>query len=220
MFPGCLSCCCLSLSVFNSHAVLGDSFLKYMEALKPFLLHSIQNIAEVEVSWLCCADTVCFTIRLSAVQVCLAGLGLVGDLCRNLSKQIEPYFPELMSAMFAVLTVSVLLHNTWQWSDGGLSISQTQEAHRSVKPPILSALGDMALAIGPSFSAALPNVLQVLEQAAQLQVDKDNYDMIDYCNELRDGCLEAYTGIIQGLKSADNHIPGQRPVLDDLHIDH
>lgn len=61
----------------------------------------------------------------------------------------------------------------------------------------------MALAIGDNFTQYLEGVLQILSQAAQLQAEKDNYDMIDYVNELRDGCLEAYTGIIQGLKAPD-----------------
>ena len=67
----------------------------------------------------------------------------------------------------------------------------------------------MALAIGPGFSPYLPLVLPVLQQAAEFQVDKENYDMVDYCNELRDGCLDAYTGIIQGLKSSDNQLSGE-----------
>ena len=62
----------------------------------------------------------------------------------------------------------------------------------------------MALAIGPEFKPYLPMVLQILQQAATIKVDKDNFDMIDYGNELRDGCLEAYIGIVQGLKETND----------------
>ena len=71
--------------------------------------------------------------------------------------------------------------------------------HRSVKPQILSVFGDMALATGPEFRKYLDHILQALMQASQAQVDRSDPDMLDYLNELREGCLEAYTGIIQGM---------------------
>ena len=37
-----------------------------------------------------------------------------------------------------------------------------------------------------------------------------DYDMIDYLNELRDGCLESYTGMVQGLKG-DADAPSGKP---------
>jgi importin subunit beta-1 len=80
--------------------------------------------------------------------------------------------------------------------------------HRSVKPQILSVFGDIALAIGPEFKRFLDMVLMTLMQASQLQVDKNDYDLVDYINELRENCLEAYTGIVQGLKGdKDNANP-------------
>ncbi|KAF6734972.1 Importin subunit beta-1 [Oryzias melastigma] len=119
-------------------------------------------------------------------QVCLAAVGLVCDLCRALTSNILPYCDEIMQ---------LLLENLGN-----------ENVHRSVKPQILSAFGDIALAIGGEFKKYLDIVLDTLQQASQAQVDKTDYDMVDYLNELREGCLEAYTGIIQGLKGDQENV--------------
>ena len=144
--------------------LLGDKFLKYMDAFTPYLYMGLKNHQEY--------------------QVCCVAVGLVGDICRGLRTKILPYCDEIMTMLMENLSNSQL--------------------HRSVKPQILSVFGDIALSIGPDFKKYLNVVLQMLLHATQVNVDTSDYDMIDYLNQLRESVLEAYTGIIQGLKGLDN----------------
>lgn len=157
--------------------LLGDQFLKYMDAFKPFLYMGLKNHQEY--------------------QVCCAAVGLTGDICRGLKLKILPFCDDIMN---------LLLENLGN-----------QALHRSVKPQILSVFGDMALSIGPEFKKYLPIVLQMLLHASQCQVDRSDFDMIDYLNELRESVLEAYTGIIQGLKGTDKK-PNPDILLMEPHV--
>ena len=39
--------------------------------------------------------------------------------------------------------------------------------------------------------------------------EQNDFEMVDYINELREGCLEAYTGIVQGLKGEEGSTSGK-----------
>lgn len=145
--------------------LLGEKFLKYMDAFKPYLYMGLKNHQEH--------------------QVCVAAVGLTGDICRAIKNNILPYCDEIMTLLLENLSLPSL--------------------DRSIKPQILSVFGDMALGIGSEFKKYMVIVLQMLDQASKLQVNPNDYDMVEYLNELRESVLEAYTGIIQGLKGADRN---------------
>ncbi|VDO95624.1 unnamed protein product [Soboliphyme baturini] len=63
--------------------LLGQDFLKYVEAFKPYLYQSLRNHAEG--------------------QVCQVAVGLVDDLCRSLDMKILPFLSETMQILFEIL---------------------------------------------------------------------------------------------------------------------
>ncbi|CAM9669741.1 unnamed protein product, partial [Discosporangium mesarthrocarpum] len=119
--------------------------------------------------------------------VCIVTVGVVGDLCRALEGEIRPYTDMIMT---------LLLQNL-----------ENASINRNVKPPVLACLGDIALAIGPGFQAYLQVTMNMLEQAQQACRVSEGQDeeMVDYINSLREGVLEAYSGIAQGLNEQGNN---------------
>lgn len=113
--------------------------------------------------------------------LCGIAVGLVGDVCRALGADSVKYTPGFMEALMTSLSSSVL--------------------HRSVKPPILSCFGDIAMAVGPDgFNNYLQTTMNVLAQAGSMRADPNNFDIVEYVNTLREGILEAYTGIVSAYK--------------------
>lgn len=123
-------------------------------------------------------------------QVCSVAVGVVGDIARALGTKILPHCDEVVTILLQDLQNPVL--------------------NRNVKPPILSCFGDIALAIGGEFVKYLDFVMNMLQQASTTTVDLNDYDLVNYLNELREGIFEAYTAIIQGLatdNAADHVLP-------------
>jgi importin subunit beta-1 len=152
---------------FSAISAVADAveaeFGKYMEALAPMLVGGLRNF--------------------SAYQVCIVAVGTVGDICRNIEGQMQPFCDQVMTALAECL--------------------KDETIHRSVKPPVLSCFGDIAMAIGAGYQPYLNFSMMMLMQAGQMQVNTDDEDLIDYMNLLRESVLEAFVGIVQGLRDGN-----------------
>lgn len=116
-------------------------------------------------------------------RLCLGAVAAVCDICRAVEGRIQPYCDEIMAALIdALKDVSI---------------------NRSVKPPVISCFGDVALAIGGAYEPYLQLSAMMLMQASGTQAPPDDEDLIEYVNVLRLSILEAYTGIVQGLKGGN-----------------
>jgi len=113
----------------------------------------------------------------------MVAVGIIGDISRALGEQ---------SAQYSSAFMNVLLENL-----------QSEVLNRNVKIAILSCFGDIALAIGPAFEPYLDTTMGVLRQAGAVQPNPLDYDLVDYVSQLREGILEAYTGIVTGLKNTE-----------------
>ncbi|XP_047162539.1 importin subunit beta-1-like [Vigna umbellata] len=117
-------------------------------------------------------------------QVCAVTVGVVGDICRALEDKILPYCDGIMTQLLKNLS--------------------SDNLHRSVKPPLFSCIGDIALAIGDNFNKYLMYAMNTLQLAAEMYAHTSGFDdeMTEYINSLRNGILEAYSGIFQGFKNS------------------
>lgn len=116
-------------------------------------------------------------------RLCMVAVSAVGDICRAIEGRIQPFCDEIMGALIESL--------------------KDVNINRAVKPPVISCFGDIALAIGGAYEPYLQLSAMMLMQASNTQAPEDDEDLIDYVNVLRQSILEAYTGIVQGLKGGN-----------------
>ncbi|KAK1066939.1 karyopherin Kap95 [Friedmanniomyces endolithicus] len=120
-------------------------------------------------------------------QLCAIAIGLVSDITRALESKVQPFCDSFMNS---------LLNNLRSTSLGN-----------QFKPAILQCFGDIAQAIGGQFETYLSVVGQVLQQAAGISAQGENvgsFEMLDYIVSLREGIVDAWSGIINALRAGNN----------------
>lgn len=133
-------------------------------------------------------------------QLVTVAVGVVGDLCRALGPQLLPSCDEIMRCLLELL--------------------QSQVLNRAVKPHVISLFADVAMAIEGEFERYTSIILGILKQAGEVNINSADEDLVEYINTLRNSILEAYTGILQGLKASnkqDSVLPFVEGIVEFLH---
>lgn len=112
---------------------------------------------------------------------CRTAVGLVADIAHAIGPQLAAYTDIIMAEFVNIL--------------------QSNEVSRDLKLIIISCIGDIGASIGPAFEKYLPNVIQILQQGAQLEPDPNmSEDTLQYISSLREAILDGYVGIFAGLR--------------------
>lgn len=78
---------------------------------------------------------------------------------------------------------------------------QEKSTLNQYRPAILQTFGDIASAIGSRFETYLSVVGQVLQVAGNVPLQPGaGYELIDYVVSLREGVMDAWSGIIAALR--------------------
>ena len=88
-------------------------------------------------------------------QVCQSSVGVLSDISRAIEDQLFPYCNQIMQ---------ILLENL-----------QSNEVNRNVKPHIISAFGDIALAIGDKFEYYVQHVVSMLQSAQVMTARRHSF---------------------------------------------
>ncbi|PQE21297.1 importin subunit beta-1 protein [Rutstroemia sp. NJR-2017a WRK4] len=129
-------------------------------------------------------------------SLCSMAIGLVSDITRSMGPTCQPFCDTFMNYLLNNLRSTALANQ--------------------FKPAILQCFGDIAGAIGGHFETYLSVVAQVLQQAAGVQASPDgSYEMFDYVISLREGIMDAWSGIISAM-AKDNKTDLLRPYVDSI----
>eukprot|EP00467_Chlorarachnion_reptans_P001009 CAMPEP_0114495092 /NCGR_PEP_ID=MMETSP0109-20121206/5014_1 /TAXON_ID=29199 /ORGANISM="Chlorarachnion reptans, Strain CCCM449" /LENGTH=972 /DNA_ID=CAMNT_0001672199 /DNA_START=429 /DNA_END=3347 /DNA_ORIENTATION=+ len=209
----------VSLDIKDENEILQGQLVRIMEACLAVLNPSATVVYSKEIM-----SILLFILKspnTAAHQECIRTAGLVAqEIGTEFSQYMTLLWPFLLQSLHetssastyitAVLAVSdvtrALEGNIYNFCDEIVSAllnalsSPTVESR--AKPPTLSAIGDIALAISGRFIRYASAVLTVLQQATEFNMPVDEPESRALRNELWEGILTAYSGVLVGMRDA------------------
>mmetsp|Transcript_178 Transcript_178/g.152 ORF Transcript_178/g.152 Transcript_178/m.152 type:complete len:533 (+) Transcript_178:921-2519(+) len=117
------------------------------------------------------------------VGLCMSGTMVIGDIARALGENSKPLINDLVLPLVGNL--------------------QNEQASSSVKLRSIESLADIASNSKEAFVPYVPQVLALIEAAANASLtvikEENDPDMYEYLASMRDALLQFYEGFIQGL---------------------
>ncbi|KAI3404933.2 kap95 [Candida oxycetoniae] len=128
---------------------------------------------------------------------CLTAIGLVGDLAQNLGLQVTEYLNGLMTILGNILN--------------------NPDVKRELRPAIVSAFGDIASAIGPSFEPYLEFVMNICTVAGSMEPEDHSLETADFVLSVKESVLDCFVGITAGFSDQPEKLyPVVGPILQYL----
>jgi importin subunit beta-1 len=116
-------------------------------------------------------------------HVTQAGIYLVSDISRSVNEAFAPYAERTLQRIVNILRSPVV--------------------HREVKPSAITAIGEIAMAIGSGFVPYLVLIMEILSQAGATTANPDDMAMVEFVWTMRESIVDAFIGIMNGLKIGD-----------------
>lgn len=111
-----------------------------------------------------------------------AGIRLTTDFCEAFGSGLIPIADDVMSLLMVILG--------------------RDEVDKEVKPEAITAIGDVAMAIGGNFVKYIPSVFPLLVGASNVKVALCNNELIDYQNNLYLSIIETFCNCLHALNDA------------------
>ncbi|WVQ84051.1 hypothetical protein IAT38_006196 [Cryptococcus sp. DSM 104549] len=108
---------------------------------------------------------------------------VIADIARAINEALQPYAQPILVGLIELLRSPVV--------------------HRSVKPNAITAIGEVAMAVGGGFLPFLETTMSILSQAGSTAAPPGDEVMIEFVQTMRESIVDAFIGIMNGLKETD-----------------